>query len=44
MTAFYEGVKTAITGSDSWNKHVWGVDANGNITFGDTVVIAKPAA
>ena len=43
--AFYEGVKTAITTEgDSWNKYVWGVDANGNITFGDTIIIAKPAA
>ena len=38
---FYNGVKTAITTEgDSWNKRVWGVDANGNITFGGNVVIA----
>lgn len=44
MKAFYEGVKTAIGGSDSWNKRVWGVDANGNITFGGNIVIEAPVA
>ncbi|MBE5752047.1 MAG: hypothetical protein E7357_06500 [Clostridiales bacterium] len=43
-TDFYNGVKTAITGSDSWNKNIWKVADNGDITFGGNVIIEAPAA
>ena len=44
-TAFYNGVKTAITAEDgTWNKDVWSVADNGDITFGGNVIIEAPAA
>ena len=41
-TAFYNGVKASLV-SDSWNKNIWKVAENGDITFGGKVIIENPA-